>query len=215
MGDWWKNVIGEWWEGLSTLNMTFYGFAAFFSIFFVWQLLAAIVGWGGDEADGGAPDELDIAEDADIDVDEGDVGQSTVSFRLFSLRGLITFFTLFTWGGALYLNQGTPVVAAMWYSVLWGVAGMVAVALVIYALRKLTLAGTMDLKTCVGTNGTVYLTIPRGGVGEVRVTVSGTVTYVKARSADGRQIKAGTRVHVVRRVDQTQVEVRPLNEGSS
>ena len=169
-------------------------------------MLAAIAGWGGEEAGEVSADEVDVPDDADI-------GASTASFRLLSLRALITFFTLFTWGGSLYLNQDTPVFAAMWYSVLWGLAGMFAVAFIIYLLRKLTLAGTMDLKTCVGTDGTVYLDIPKGGVGEVRVTVSGTVTYVKARSADGKQIKQGTRVHVVRRVDHTQVEVRPLKEG--
>ena len=40
--------MGDWWQGLSGLNQAFYAAAAFFSAFFVWQFIAALMGMGGD-----------------------------------------------------------------------------------------------------------------------------------------------------------------------
>ena len=215
----------EWWSSLTQLNQMFFAAAAFFSIFFLWQLLAALMGLGGEEVDVGEADvgDLDVGE-ADVgDLDVGDVdefepgaeaeaAESMASFKLLSIRSIISFFTLFTWGGALYLYWGTSPSSAMGYSVLWGLAGMCSVALIFWGMRKLTKAGTSDLRTCVGKPGTVYLDIPGDGMGEVRVTVSGVVSYVKARSADGKELKAGTPIRVVRRLDQTTVEVVPVDE---
>jgi hypothetical protein len=193
----------EWWESLTFLNQVFYGVAAFFSVFFVWQLIAALIGLGGE---GG-----DLEEAGDVDAGGGaDVAESAASFKLLSIRSIITLFTLFTWGTALYLDSDVAISKAMGYSAIWGVAGMFAVALIFFAMRKLVETGTSDLSTCIGTPGTVYLDIPKDGPGEVRVTVSGVVSHVKARSTGGKGIKAGTPIRVVRRLNQTTVEVEPI-----
>ncbi len=211
MAEWWRSLTQEWWNTLTALNKCFYGAAAFFSIFFLWQMLAALIGWGGEEGEADVVEEVDEVEVVDQDVEAGSAEAAT-SFRLFSIRAMITFFTLFTWGGALYLDQDVPLAAAIGYSVMWGLAGMFAVALIIWGLRKLTKSETSDLKTCVGRTGTVYLDIPKEGPGEVRVSVSGAVSYVKARSVEGKRLKAGTRVRVVRQLDQTTVEVEPVEQ---
>jgi len=207
--------FSSWWNGLTPLNQTFYGAAAFFSVFFLWQLVAALIGLGGDEVDVG---EADVG-DVDVgDVDEfepgaeADAAEAVASFKLLSIRSIISFFTLFTWGGALYLNWGEPPSTAIGYSVLWGLAGMFSVALVFWGMRKLTKAGTSNLRTCIGKPGTVYLDIPEDGMGEVRVTVSGVISYVKARSADGKELEAGTPVRVVRRLGKTTIEVESVEE---
>ena len=205
MPEWFSN----WWNSLTPLNQTFYGAAGFFGILFLWQLVAALIGMSG-EADVG---EVDFGDVHDVDYDAGaEAAESIASFKVLSIRSIISFFTLFTWGGALYLNWGYPRQTAITYSVLWGLAGMFSVALIFWGLRKLTKAGTSDLRTCIGKPGTVYLDIPEDGMGEVRVTVSGVVSYVKARSADGKELKAGTPIRVVRRLDQTTVEVVPVEE---
>jgi hypothetical protein len=205
--------MDAWWDGLSKINQFFFCAAGFFSVFFVWQLIMALIGLA-DEGEG--VDDISEGGDADIDADmadgdggdaEGDSSSSVVAFRLVSIRSIITFFTLFTWGTALYMQGGDSLGKAMGISSLWGLAGMVSIALVIFLLLKLVHTGTKDLSTCVGTEGTVYLDIPEKGTGEVRVMVSGVVTYVDARSSDGKALKAGTPIRVAKRLDQTIVQV--------
>ena len=101
-------------------------------------------------------------------------------------RRIATFLTLFFWGGALYLNVKTPLPQAMFYAVMWGLAGMVLIAMMFHWMRKLTETGTRNIQTCLGGEATVYLDIPAGGTGEVRTAVSGVVTHVRARVGPGR-----------------------------
>jgi len=64
----------------------------------------------------------------------------------------------------------------------------------------------------VGSRGSVYLDVPAGGTGEVRVTVSGVVSMVKARALGGQAIKAGTPVRVVRQIEANCVAVEPVGD---
>ena len=189
-----------WWGGLSALNRGFFCAAVFFGVLFAWQLLATLWGLGGDGlADG------DVTAD---DVVGGDAAETMSAFKLLSIRSIVTFLTLFSWGGALYLADGRSVQAAVGLGSLWGAAGMTVVALLLYALPKLAQTGTLNVATAVGRAGTVYLDIPAGGEGEIRTEVNGVVTHVKARAADGQAMKAGTAVVVERVVFGNRVEVR-------
>ncbi len=193
----------EWWESLARITQIFYGVAVFFSVFFVWQLISALMGLDGDDADDGGDSDF---EDG---VDE-DAMETTVAFKLLSVRSIITFCTLFSWGGALYLNRGEPMTRALGLSAIWGLAGMFSVSLIFWAMKKLTYTGTKKLSSCVGTTGTVYLDIPEKGFGEIKATVSGVVTNVKARSASGTPLPANTPVRIVRTLGQTSVEVEVI-----
>lgn len=201
----------EWWNGLTQTNQVFYGVAVFFSVFFVWQLISALMGLDADHAD------VDMDGSPDIDMDGAathgehmDAGGTVAAFKLLSIRSIITFFTLFSWGCAMYLDNGYPATQATAYSALWGLAGMISVAAVFYVMPKLTHTGTADLGSCVGTTGTVYLDIPEQGSGEVRVMVSGTLSHIKARTADGKALKAGVEVRVASRLDHATVVVEPV-----
>jgi hypothetical protein len=200
----------DWWKNLSQLNQVFFAAAAFFSVFFLWQLIAALTGIGGGESD---VEGVDVAEDFDHGF-EADAAEAAASFKLLSIRSVISFFTLFSWAGALYLYWGRSIspAMAMAYSLLWGLAGMFGVALVFYVLRKLSRAETGDIRTCIDEQGTVYLDIPADGEGEVRVPVSGVLSHVKARSTEGKELKSGTPVRVTRLLDKTSVEVEPVDQ---
>ena len=203
--------MGAWWNGLTYLNQIFYGAAAFFSVFFVWQLIAALTGLSGDEGDADAADAVDDATYDDFEGGaEADALETTVSFQILSIRSILTFFTLFCWGCALYLNQKTPIGTALIYSIIWGLAGMFSIAFIFYGLRRLTETGTMDLNTSIGKAGNVYLNIPAGGSGEIRVTVSGVLSHVKARAKGGKELKSGTPIKVIKRLNNTTVEVEPV-----
>ena len=206
-----------WWDGLTTLNHVFYVAAGFFSVFLLWQIVSLALGFGGHSD---ADMHFDGHADVDAHADHPDEGlsneldaASTAAFHLISFRSVLAFCTLFTWGGALYQNFGQPLGPALIYSAMWGVAAMVIVALLVHFMRRMTESGTASLLSCVGAAGVVYLNIPAGGQGEVRVKVGDAMTHVRARSRAGA-LSAGAAVRVVRTLDDTTVEVEPSDEGA-
>jgi hypothetical protein len=207
----------EWWNGLAGITQFFYGMAAFFSVFFLWQIIAAFMGLSGDELDISADDAggvgVDVSDiDAPDDIDHHDVIESSQAFKILSLRSIVTFFTLFSWGCALYTADGVEVSKAMAISSIWGLAGMLAIAFIFWGMGKLTETGTKDVATAKGKVGTVYLDIPADGFGEIKIGVSGAVEHIKAKSVDGEAMPAGTEVRVVKVVNQMLVGVRKLTK---
>jgi hypothetical protein len=207
------DAIANWWSHLEWINQWFYVAAAFFSVFFLWQLISALIGLGGDH--GGLDHDVTTQVDTMGDHGAGDAtaahdAAATVDiFRLLSFRSVLAFFTMFTWAGALYLNNKTGVSLAFLYSTLWGVVAMVVVGYLMNLIRKLTETGNISLAASVGAAGTVYVNIPSGGLGEVRVPVSGVVRTVRARVTGDRELKAGSAVRVNRVLGPNLVEVEP------
>lgn len=194
-----------WWNALSPLNQTLYGIAVCISVPFIWQLAASLVGLSHDGDLDGA------GGDAGADGDAGDAVATVLAFKLLSMRALLTFFTLFFWAAALYLEQGLTLPDVFGTALLWGLGGMALVALLLHLLPKLAHSGTRNLDSAVGTEATVYVDIPAHGTGEVRVVASGSVSYVKARSRTGEALNAGTPVTVCDRIGQTILVVEPLS----
>jgi hypothetical protein len=197
----------EWWAGLTGIVQFFYGMAAFFSVFFLWQMIGAFMGLDGDSMDMGA-DVTDVPADMDFE----DVMESSEAFKVLSLRSIITFFTLFSWGGALYMSDGVPTGKAMGIASIWGLVGMFAIAGIFYFMGKMSETGTKDVTTAKGRIATVYLDIPANGFGEIKIAVSGAVEHIKAKSVNGEALPAGTQVRVVQVVSQTLVGVEKLTE---
>ena len=201
-------AFGSWWAGLEVLTRWFYGAAAFFSVFFVWQMIMAVIGLGGGETD------VDTQADAGSHVSPDDVHDSIATFKLLSFRSIVAFFTLFTWAGALYLDsdRGLSVGRAMGYAAVWGIAAMLVISLIFYFMRRMTETGNLRIETAVGNSGTVYLDIPANGEGEVRVMCSGSMTHFKARVAGGAALKGGTPVKVTRTLGGNTIEVEPVTQ---
>jgi len=197
----------EWWNGLAGITQFFYGMATFFSVFFVWQMIGAFVGLDGDSMELGG-DVTDVPDDMNFD----DVMESSEAFKVLSLRSVITFFTLFSWGGALYMSEGMQPLKAMGISSIWGLVGMLAIAGIFYFMGKMSETGTKDVTTAMGKIATVYLDIPADGFGEIKTTVSGAVEHIKAKSINGEALPSGTQVRVVKVVGQTLVKVKKLTE---
>ena len=212
-------------------EMMYWGVAAFFSVLFLWQLIATLLGGiGGTEhieaggtdvhADMGAAGHdvgghdvggHDVAGHDVAGHDGHDVGtavESVATFKLLSVRSVTAFGLLFGWAGVLY-SRGTwpgPNLTLL-YSVLWGVVGMLIVSAIFYFLMRMTETGTRRLSTALGQPATVYMDIPAGGAGQVRVMISGAVSFVSARVAGGEALKAGTPVIVKRIIGLNMVEV--------
>ena len=207
----------QWWGQMETITQVFYVSAAFFSVIFIWQFVASMIGLSGGDMDvDGAVDadfDLDAADAADaVDAaDAGDAVDSLDAFRLFSIRAILAFCMLFFWAGAMYLDQDVPKAAALAYAFGWGLAGWFVVTLLINWMRKLAETGNPQIASCVGKRGAVYMDIPADGIGKVRVTVTGAMSMVDARSAGSVAIAAGTPVEVLSKLDDTTVEVRAVN----
>ncbi len=208
----------EWWRGLETVTQWFYGAAAFFSAIFLWQFIMSLIGLSGAED---VDVDVDIDADVDLDIDDleassaSDAADSVAAFRLLSIRAVLAFLTLFFWAAAMHHDAGTSLTRAIAYGTFWGLGAFAVVALALNLMRKLAETGNPRLQTCVGTRGTVYLDIPADGTGEARVSVSGVVSHVKARSADGKPLKAGTPIQVLRTLGPTTIEVKPVEENES
>ena len=213
-------IMFEWWNGLNSLTQGFYAVAAFFSLIFLWQFFASMIGLSGGE--------MDVEVEADVDIDVGggldldaieagsleEAGETMAAFKVLSLRAIIAFCMLFGWAGGMYMERGVPTSYAILYATGWGLAGWLVVSLMMYGMRKLTESGTQKLNTCVGTRGSVYMDISAGGAGEVRVLVSGVISTVKARSAGGGEMKAGTPIRVLRMLGPVTVEVAGVDDES-
>lgn len=216
--------MSAWWQAIGPLGHAMVYAAAFFSVLFVWQILSVLLGHAsGDAPDGdhdfGAGDGHD-AHDAPTDAHghahaHGDTAETVEAFRLLSIRSIVTFFLLFTWGAALYLGEGKSPGAALGLAAVWGLAGMFAIALLLHWLPRMADAGAKDIASSVGQQGTVYLDIPANGAGQVRAMVSGVLSHIEARGVNGVAIKAPARIRIVRQLDAKLVEVEPLTEGSA
>ncbi len=208
----------EWWQNLETVTQWFYGSAIFFSAIFLWQFITSLIGLSGAE-----DMDIDADIDADVDMDAGDIeagsagdaADSVAAFRLLSLRAVLAFLTLFFWAAAMHHDAGKSLTWSIAYGTFWGMGAFVLMAMALNLMRKMAETGNPRLQTCVGMRGTVYLDIPADGTGEARVTVSGVVSHVKARSADGQPLKAGTPINVVRTLGPTTIEVNPVEETES
>ena len=65
------------------------------------------------------------------------------------------------------------------------------------AMGRLQSDGTMQIHNAIGQNGSVYLTIPAKGSGQVRVAVQGSLKILNAVSKDGKKIATGENIQVV------------------
>ena len=209
-----QTTMEAWWQGLTLLNKGFAVAALFFSVLFVWQFLGALLGLHGD-SHGDAGHAIGIHHhDFDHHADQHD--RDGVGFTLISVRSVLAFGTLFSWAGTLYLMSGAGVVLAMIYSFAWGVAAMFIVSYLVFKLVQLQETGTATVWSAIGEDGVVYLNLPAGGLGKVRVMVSGVISYVNARSRGGESLSAGTKVRVVGVIDDNTIEVEPImGEGAN
>lgn len=212
--------MGSWWFEISLLNKIFAAGSVFFGVLFVWQIVGLLVGLQtGSETDS-MTDSADASPDAtsfDESGTEADIhayGENAggISFSLVSLRSLIAFGTLFTWAGTLYLASGASPVWAILYAFVWGVVAMFGVSYLVYKLVNLQEIGNVNLWDALGEEGLVYIRIPPGGVGKVRVMVGETISYVNAVSRSRTSLEAGAPVRVVGVSDAKTLEVNPLEE---
>jgi hypothetical protein len=147
---------------------------------------------GGDTGDTPA----DATFDAGGDI-AGDHVDADISFKLLSVQGLTSFFMMFGLVGLALLKAGL----AVFLTVLGGMlAGLVTVAisgLIFTQMKRLQSEGTINIQNTVGAEGSVYLTIPQHGTGQVQIIAQGSLKIFDAVSKNKTMIATGETIQVV------------------
>jgi len=137
--------------------------------------------------------EIDV--DSDIDIDHAD---SDVGFRLLSLQGLSAFFMMFGLVGlALYRQSRMGIVISNIGAVVAGLVSVWVIAKLFQAASRLQSSGTLKTEDAVGCTGTVYVTIPNGGTGQVNLNFRNHLREFNATEKNGVEVPTGTPVRVV------------------
>ena len=206
----------EWWNSLGIALQVFYCIAIPSTLVLLIQTILMFIGM--DEDVGGTSD---IGAEIDSgNIDDGIFGEDAITetadtwglegLRIFTVRGIISFFVVFGWVGVVMLSAGVPIWVTIPVAVICGFGMMLLLAILLNVVMKLRSDGNADNRNAIGTAGKVYLTIPpaRSGEGKVYVMLQG--AYVeRAAVTDGEEaIPTGTEIVVVGVSGQTALVVR-------
>ena len=167
-----------WWIALGTVGQVFACIAIPATVMLIIQMILTLIGLGGDDmdaqTDGADADGIDTDID-DSSFDDADMDIADGGLRVFTLRGLIAFFSVTGWVGTVCCNFGLNLPVTIIISVASGLLAMFLIAALLKWLLKLQYDGTEDIKDALGVSGTVYLKIPpaRSGKGKVNVIIQG------------------------------------------
>jgi len=176
--------LNSWWQGHDSFEKILWGIAILFTLLFIVQSVLSLIVGDADTASGDADDY--------IDADDG------IGNQYFTIKNLITFFTIFGWTGVACIQNGLGRVGAIAIAL---VAGILAVGLMIILLQsasKLRYSGTLEIKNAINRQGEVYLTIPgsRGGTGKIHILVQGSYREMDAMTDEPDSIATGKMVKV-------------------
>ena len=224
----------EWWNGLSLISRVFACIAVPATAVMLLQTILLLIGIGGGgdsdfDADGGDVDfdtglDLDTDFDADgsLDLDfdadaaaASDLGEAAGhgdGLTLFSIRGIVAFFSIGGWVGFVADRAGLPLAESVILSAAGGVAALFLVAWLIKNAMKLQDNGNLDLRQTLGKIGTAYLPIPPKGEGKGKISLllSSGLVELDAVNAGTAPLSTGTQVSVCALADATTVVVEAL-----
>lgn len=139
---------------------------------------------------------VDVHTDIGIDAQHVD---SDVGFRALSMHGLSAFFMMFGLVGlALYRQSQTGVVISIMGAIAAGMASVWAIGKLFQGAASLQSSGTLKTADAVGSTGTVYLTIQKGGTGRVSLNFQNRLREFDASEKNGAELPTGTPVRVIK-----------------
>ena len=142
---------------------------------------------------GGVSDEaLDTALDNVTGLHDADI-----SFKLLSVQGLTSFFMMFGLVGLALLKADLHVLITLVGGVAAGLVTVAVSGLIFSQMKRLQTEGNINIQNTVGSEGNVYLTIPKDGTGQVQIIVQGSLKIFDATSNQKNTIATGDRVRVV------------------
>ncbi len=177
-----------------SLEIVYTGCALLGGVVLILRFLLIAIGVGGHGDTGMDAPSLDAHDGG---VHGGDSGGS--GLNLVSVHGLTAFFLVFGLTGltltrGFHLGGGISILGAFaaGFCMMWVIAWMFA------AMSHLQSSGNIDLRNAEGKEGAVYLTIPKDGVGKVKITVQNRLLFLDAKTSQGVDIPTGFPIRVIR-----------------
>jgi hypothetical protein len=185
------------------------------------QFLMSLIGFG-DHHDAGGDHDFHDAGGHDAHGDHADQSDhhdqaahhswfvGVLTFR--SLVAALTFFGLAGLSATVNFHQDPPQAIAL--ALAAGAAALFGVAYMMKSLHRLKADGTVRIERAVGTNGTVYLTIPgeKAGAGKVTLKLQNRTVEYQAVTPK-QQLPTGAKVVVTAVLGPDTVEVIPATDS--
>lgn len=138
---------------------------------------------------------------ADTSTHSDSDSDSDFSFRLLTLQGLTAFFMMFGLVGLALLKANLSTMVTLAGAVLAGWLTVRVIGLLFGQMKHLQSDGTLNVQNAIGQTGSVYLTIPAQGTGQVQIPVQGSLRIFDAVSTGEQVIQTGENVRVTGIVD--------------
>ncbi len=177
--------------GLTWIEIIYWASTIIGGTLFILRVIMMFLGGGVSD------DALDTALDTGGDVSAGESADADLSFQLISIQGLTSFFMMFGLVGLALLKAGLPVLITVLGGILAGLATVAITGLVFSQMKRLQTDGTIRIQNTIGSEGNVYLTIPKNGTGQVQIIAQGSLKIFDAVSNNKSVIATGEKVHVV------------------
>jgi membrane protein implicated in regulation of membrane protease activity len=169
------------------MDLAFLAAALLGGIVFVVRLITQFAGIEHHDVTDMAPDNID-----------SHLGDSDLSFKLLTIQGVSGFLLMFGLVGLL-LNREilTGPLVAMVGAVIAGFLALLLIQQSYQSMFKMQTSGNIDFKQALNQEGTVYLTIPEEGEGQIQIPFQNKMHIVSAVSKHRQAIPTGSKVKVL------------------
>lgn len=176
--------------GLTWIEIIYWASTIIGGTLFILRVIMLFV--GGDTGDTPADAGFDTGGEV-----TGDHVDADISFKLLSVQGLTSFFMMFGLVGLALLRADLPVFLTVLGGMLAGLVTVAISGLIFTQMKRLQSEGTINIQNTIGTEGSVYLTIPKNGTGQVQIIAQGSLKIFDAVSKNKTMIATGESIHVV------------------
>jgi len=220
-----------WWDSLSNYSQILFIIAVtatFIMLIFIVLMLIGLDNSGIDGIDGldgmdgldgidgmDGLDGIDGVHDIDmgghIDVLNHEPISGIASLKIFTIRGVLAFFSIGSWVTMLLVDTMNDYLA----TAIGAVAGFLAAFLLAIALKqamKLESSGNISYANAIGKTATVYLRVPKekSGKGKINLVLQDRFVEVSAVTEEVEDLKVNQEVEVVGVIDETTVLVKKI-----
>jgi len=184
---------------ISWIEIIYWGSTIIGGTLFILRTILFLIGGGMEHDDFDAHLDVDISPDHDLhlDLDHTDaITDTDFSFKLLSMQGVTAFFMMFGLVGLALLAADLAIILTIFGGVLAGMFSVWVISILFAQMKRLQSDGTLIIQNAIGRSGSVYLTIPAKGSGQVQIPVQGALKIFDAISEDKKGIETGNKVRV-------------------
>ncbi len=181
-----------WWDAIAYPEKIYWYITIPFTIIFLFQMVLVMMGLDANH-------DLDMDTDVDVstDVDASEV--AIAGLRIFTLRNIIIFFTMFSWSGIFFSRSGISPLVVFVLSAIIGAIFAMTIAVMYWTFTKMVQSGSMNIRNAVSQIGEVYIPIPanKKGQGQVQLAIQGRIEEFDAITDDKSILPTGSKIMVL------------------